>query len=70
MSTLAPSSPQPSIVCLAHLHPELSFIILLLLLLFFILIIAVSGLMDHAEEAGVTNIEVVACAKLIPPILE
>ena len=26
--------------------------------------------MDHAEEAGVTDIEVVACAELIPPILE
>jgi hypothetical protein len=26
--------------------------------------------MDHAEEAGVTDVEVVACAELIPPILE
>ena len=26
--------------------------------------------MDHAEEAGVTDIEVVACAELVPPILE
>ena len=36
MSTLAPSSPQPSAVCLAHLHLELSFIVLLLLLPFLI----------------------------------
>ena len=26
--------------------------------------------MDHAEEAGVTDIEVVACTELIPPVLE
>jgi hypothetical protein len=26
--------------------------------------------MDHAEEAGVTDVEVVACAELVPPILE
>ena len=26
--------------------------------------------MDHVEEAGVTNVEVVACTELIPPILE
>ena len=70
MSTLAPSSPQPSVVRLAHLHLELSFIILLLLLLFLVLVITVGGLADHAEEAGVVDIEVVACAELVPPILE
>ena len=70
MSTLALSSPPPSVVCLAHLHLELSFIILLLLLQFLILIIATGGLVDHAEEAGVTNVEVVACVELIPPVLE
>ena len=70
MSALAPSSPQPSIVCLAHLHLELSFIVLQLLLLFLVIIIAIGGLMDHAEEAGVVDIEVVACAELIPPVLE
>ena len=70
MSTIAPSSPQPSAVRLAHLHLELSFIVLLQLLPFLVLVIAAGGLVDHAEEAGVTNIEVVACAKLIPPILE
>ena len=26
--------------------------------------------MDHVEEAGVTNVEVVACTELIPPIHE
>ena len=35
-----------------------------------ILVITAGGLMDHAEEAGVADIEVVACAELIPPILE
>ena len=69
MSTLAPSSPPPSVVCLAHLHLELSFIVLQLLP-FLIIVIAVGGLMDHAKEAGVTDIEVVACAELIPPVLE
>ena len=70
MSTLASSSPQPSAICLAHLHLELSFIVLLLLLPFLILIIAAGGLMDHTEEAGVADVEVVACAELIPPVLE
>ena len=70
MSTLASSSPQPSAICLAHLHLELSFIVLLLLLPFLILIIAAGGLMDHTEEAGVADVEVVACTELIPPILE
>ena len=70
MSTLAPSSPQPSAVRLAHLHLELSFIVLLLLLPFLVLIIAVGGVMDHAKEAGVADVEVVACTELIPPVLE
>ena len=70
MSTLVPSSPPPSIVCLVHLHLELSFIVLQLLLLFLVIIIAIGGLMDHAEEAGVTDIEVVVSAKGAPPILE
>ena len=70
MSTLAPSSPQPSVVRLAHLHLEQSFIILLLLLLFLVLVIAAGGLMDHAKEEGVTDVEVVACTELIPPVLE
>ena len=65
-----PSSPQPSTVRLAHLHLELSFIILLLLLPFLILIITTGGLMDHTEESGVTDVEVVACAERVPPILE
>ena len=69
MSTLASSSPQPSAVHLAHLHVELSFIILLLLP-FLVLVVIVGGLMDHAEEAGVTDVEVVACAELVPPVLE
>ena len=60
MSTLALSSPQPSAVRLAHLHLELSFIVLLLLLPFLVLVIAARGLVDHAEEAGVVDIEVVA----------
>ena len=63
MSTLMPSSPQPSIV-------GLSFIILLLLLPFLILIIIAGGLADHAEEAGVTDVEVVAYVELIPSVLE
>ena len=70
MSTLAPSSPQPSAIRLVHLHLELSFIILLLLLPFLVLIIAAGGLMDHAKEEGVTDVEVVACTELIPPVLE
>ena len=70
MSTLAPSSRQPSTVHLAHLHLELSFIVLLLLLPFLILIITVGGLTDHTEEAGVADVEVVACALLVPPVLE
>ena len=58
MSTLVPSSPHPSAIHLAHHHLELSFIILLLLSS---LIIIEGGLADHAEEAGVANIEVLAC---------
>ena len=65
-----PSSPPPSAVCLAHLHLELSFIILLLLLPFLVIVIAAGGLVNHAEEAGVTDDEVVACAKLVPHVLE
>ena len=70
MSSLALSSPPPSTICLAHLHLELSFIILLLFLPFLIVVIAASALIDHVEEAGVTDIEVVACAEIIPPVLE
>ena len=70
MSNFALSSPQPSVVCLVHLHLELSFIILLLLLPFLVLVIAAGGLANHAEEAGVANIEVVACVELVPLILE
>ena len=70
MSTLVPSSPQPSVVRLAHLHLEQSFIILLLLLLFLVLVIAAGGLMDHAKEAGVADIEVVVSTEGAPPILE
>jgi len=70
VSTLALSSPPPSVVCLAHLHLELSFIVLLLLLPFLILVITAGGLVDHAKEAGVTDVEVVACVELVPPILE
>ena len=69
MSTLALSSPQPSAVRLAHLHLELSFIVLLLLP-FLVLIISTGGLTDHAKEAGVADVEVVACAKLVPHVLE
>ena len=61
MSTLTPNSPQPSGVRLVHLHLGLSFIVLLLLHLFLVLIIAAGGLMNHAEQAGVADIEVVAC---------
>ena len=67
MSTLAPSSPPPSTICVAYLHLELSFIILLLLQ--FLVVIA-GGLVDRAEEASVADIEVVACTELIPPVLE
>ena len=70
MSTLAPSSPPPSAVCLAHLHLELSFIILQLLLPFLIVVIAAGGLTDHAEEAGVADVEVVVSAEGAPPVLE
>ena len=70
VSTLVPSSLPPSIVCLAHLHLDLSFIVLQLLLPFLVVVIAAGGLMDHAEEAGVADVEVVACTELIPPILE
>ena len=70
MSTLVPSSPQPITVHLAHLHLELSLIVLLLLLPFLVLIIVVGGLADHTKEVGVTDVEVVACAELVPPVLE
>ena len=70
MSTLASSSPQPSAVRLEHLHLELSFIVLQLLLPFLVIVIAAGGLADHAEEAGVTDVEVVSCTELVPPILE
>ena len=70
MSTLAPSSPHPSVVCLAHLHLELSFIVLQLLLPFLVIVIAAGGLADHAEEAGVTDVEVVVSAEGAPPVLE
>ena len=67
MSTLAPSSPPPSAVCLAHLHLELSFIVLLLLL---IIVIVAGGHADHAEEAGVIDVEVVVSIEGTPPVLE
>ena len=70
MSTLAPSSPPPYAVCLVHLHLELSFIVLQLLLLFLIIIIATGGLVNHIEEAGVTDVEVVVSAEGTPPVLE
>ena len=70
MSTLAPSSPPPSAVCLVHLHLELSFIVLLLRLPFLVLVIAAGGLTDHAKEAGVADVEVVACIELVPTVLE
>ena len=69
MSTLMPSSLPPSVVCLAHLHLELSFIVLQLLLPFLVVIVA-SGLTDHTEGAGVTDVEVVVNAEGAPPILE
>ena len=65
MSTLALSSPQPLVVHLAHLYLELRFIIILLLP-FLVPIITAVGLMDHTEEAGVADIEVVACVELVP----
>ena len=68
VSTLAPSSPPPSIVCLVYLHLELSFIILHLLLL--VIFIALGGHADHAEEAGVADVEVVVSTEGAPPILE
>ena len=70
MSTLALSSLQPSAIHLVHLHLELNFIVHLLLLPFLILIIATGGLTDHAEEAGVADVEVVACTELVAPVLE
>ena len=70
MSTLVPSSLQPSAVRLVHPHLDLSFIVLLILLPFLILIITVGGLADHAEEAGVTDVEVVVSAEDAPPVLE
>jgi len=60
VSTLAPSSSPPSIVCLAHLHLELSFIVI---------IIAVGGLADHAKEAIVVDIEVVVSVEGTHPYL-
>ena len=69
MSTLALSSPPPSVVCLMHLHLELSFIVLQLLL-FLIIVIAIGGLTHHTEEACVANVEVVVSAEGTPPILE
>ena len=68
MSTLALSSLHLSTVCLAHLHLELSFILLLLLLPF--LVVIAGGLMDHDKEAGVADVEVVACVELVSPVLE
>ena len=70
MPTLAPSSPPPSAVCLVHLNLELGFIILQLLLPFLIVVIAAGGLTDHAEEAGVADVEVVVSAEGAPPVLE
>ena len=69
MSTLALTSLQPSTIHLAHPHLDLSCIILLLLP-FLVLIITLGGLVDHAEEVGVTDIEVVVCVELVPPVLE
>ena len=59
VSTLAPSSPPPTTICLAYLHLELSFIV-----------ITTGGHVDHAEEAGVTDVEVVVSTEGTPPILE
>ena len=70
MSTLGPSSLPPSAIRLVHPHLKLGFIVLLLQLPFLVLIITLGGLMDHAEEAGVTNVEVVVCVEVTPPILE
>jgi len=70
MSTLAPSSPPPSVVCLAHLHLELSFIVLQLLLSFLVVVIAAGDLVDHAKEARVADIEVVISAEGAPPVVE
>ena len=70
MSTLAPSSSQPSAIRLVHPHLKLGFIVLLLQLPFLVLIITLGGLMDHAEEAVVIDVELVACAELVPPVLE
>ena len=68
--TLAPSSPPPSVVCLARLHLDLSFIVLYLLLLLLIIVIAIGGLTHHTEEACVANVEVVVSAEGTPPVLE
>ena len=70
MSNLALSSPQPSTIRLANLQLELSFIILLLLLPFLIHVFDVGGLANHAEEAGVADVEVVVSAEGAPPVLE
>ena len=70
MSTLALSSPPPSTVCLVHLHLELSFIILQLLLPFLLIVIAAGGHVDHANEVGVADFEVVVNAEGAPPVLE
>jgi len=69
VSTLAPSSPQPSVIHLAHLHHEISFIVLLLLP-FIILVIAIGGHTNHAKEAGFVDVEVVVSAEGAPPVLE
>ena len=61
------SSLPPSIVCLAHHHLELSFIVQQLLL---IVIIAAGGHVDHANEVGVADFEVVVNAEGAPPVLE
>ena len=75
VSILAPSSPPPSAICLAHLHYELSFIILQLLLSFLqllllVIVITIGGHVDHTKEAGVTDVEVVVSTEGTPPILE
>ena len=68
MSTLAPSSPPPSAVCLTHL--DLERFIVLQLLPFLVVVIATGGLMDHVEEAGVTDVEAVVSTEGTPLVLE
>ena len=70
MSTLAPSSPPPSTICLVHLHLELSFIVLQLLLSFLIVISFAGGLADHTKEVGVADVVVVVSVEGAPPVLE